>query len=1418
MNRGGAAGATPGKTPLKDGGNPVEFGRATKSGRKVKRPAHFDDSPDTKKTGNVLDEVSPKRKEIPEVAKKSARKTIFKSMDDSPKKNGEREVEAPKKSARKTLMNQDAREDEPEKAQKTTSRKTMPAARSKEDSPEPEAMKKSSRKALLKTAVKNALEQDTPKKDKDEAETPKKSAKKLEPTEEDTPAGPGVSRTGRKIKVPAHLKEFEDVVVASPKKDAPEKIASRKSFAPVAKKLDTEEKHAPKTPGRGKSLAVPRKASEPELEDAKLLDKPPRRGKSLAVQMDEDDDPLALPSRTEVTTPKHVKQVPKSPVKAVLELVKVTDLAPKTPIRSKSLAPETTKSPVVEEKLPVKTPSKRGKSMAAPVHVETPDKVAKTPRAIRLAEDSVEPVSRSGRKIKPKKYFGEFEEDDSGPIIVKVASPVKPVAKNSPVAKKESPPKKASPVKRHQVAQKAEESPKKKPKLEPKITADKEQKLDKISPNTEDRQITKRGVNDHHHQLTKEDMPTKEKSIEPSSEGMDIDPVEEQHIEEEKPKRGRKTLPAASVEVQSEPEKPVELQEKSKRGRKTLPASSEDGEEDVPKAPKTPVARRMTTALIPTEDIGSSRSGRKIKPKKFFGEEEEETKAAKPKAGASTGPVNGGGKGKRKTLIAEQNRNSDEMKESPVEEVKQASEAEVEECPSREEIMTVVGAVDQDADLNVEKMMAELHTETQDETQQDDGGVPQDDQPPAAIVGNLEETLDDSNPHEELNAPEPDVEPISADEPVVPEAEVQPIESIAEESQQEPAPVDDEDSNIADPETLESAQEENFQESSVPQTSPAPCPPMEEVPNDRVPLHEEPQLVEQSAPEELPTTTEPAEVPQSMSESDLPETVSEPTPDEPEPSCDVPDQIMANDEAVQEQADPNPVQETTNPPAEWSASSTFSEALLVDEEIIEQPPAIVDESKGQYESVEFLELSGASTAATNEHPIMEAPLENINGQELLQEQPVQTRITTPEFEDDLDNTEVPNMDDIDNEKEDELLEEVPEPTDESFLERDRDNESIIVIPDTPKPPTLEMNEDFELDDKTQTPQTSQVTVARVELPPSPVVMKELMPSTPKTPESTAAKPETCSPDKPDEQEQANVPLDEVIEIPDSPIVMLKPDITDCKSGSVTSTPLRMGSKKSTKDHLIENSRKRSLSVSDAELVKKNVTFHSPANSTILVDTLDERLKKKNESASKPPQGHRKRSFSEHKDPRHVTNDGAKPAKISKLPNFKNIHQQQFNRMESIEEFHNRKIQRAKDILANSAVKSPAATALVRSDRPPLQKSSSVPPKSPYKSGNGTTSSSASKSGIARPHMIPKPTELHKPLSDAERKEKRQKQFQAAFKSRTDSGSGASSTDKDTPDAARRVIEQSRHKQNQILKGVRTNKRFELLMKFRDAKE
>lgn len=52
-------------------------------------------------------------------------------------------------------------------------------------------------------------------------------------------------------------------------------------------------------------------------------------------------------------------------------------------------------------------------------------------------------------------------------------------------------------------------------------------------------------------------------------------------------------------------------------------------------------------------------------------------------------------------------------------------------------------------------------------------------------------------------------------------------------------------------------------------------------------------------------------------------------------------------------------------------------------------------------------------------------------------------------------------------------------------------------------------------------------------------------------------------------------------------------------------------------------------------------------------------------------------------------DGPKPSKISKLPNFKNIHQNQFSRMESIAEYQNRKAQRAKEILTNSATKSPA---------------------------------------------------------------------------------------------------------------------------------
>lgn len=185
-----------------------------------------------------------------------------------------------------------------------------------------------------------------------------------------------------------------------------------------------------------------------------------------------------------------------------------------------------------------------------------------------------------------------------------------------------------------------------------------------------------------------------------------------------------------------------------------------------------------------------------------------------------------------------------------------------------------------------------------------------------------------------------------------------------------------------------------------------------------------------------------------------------------------------------------------------------------------------------------------------------------------------------------------------------------------------------------------------------------------------------------------------------------------------------------------------------------------------------------------------------------------------------------------MPNFKNIHQQQFKRMESIEEFQKRKVQRAKDILTNSAAKSPAA-AMSRSGKIKsfshsflhshihFPHFSALQPKSLHRSEKTATSSttslpsSASKVSTAKP--LTPVSNPHKPLTDVERMEKRQKQYQTAFKSKTAAVAGASSG-RDNTDGTRHIIEQSRHKQGQILRGVRTNKRFELLMKFRDSQD
>lgn len=1476
---------------------------ATKSGRKVKRPAHFDDSPNTVAASPGKRKDTTTGEAGPVSAKKNARKTLVLGssvVTPPPAKNGsdsESGAEV-KKSSRKTLAKN--------------------GASSREESPEPEvAVKKaapvSARKTLLKSAVKNSSA---------DGGTPKKTpAKRVEPEPEQIPeAGPGLSRTGRKIKVPAHLKEFEDVVVPAvtasrksmvPKKDESEPVPKTPGKVKTAavRQLATEhedEKTAAKTPGKGKptrkvaedeeeeeekpvaktpgrARSVARKAVEEEEEakpaaktpargrsvarkpsvDESAVDEKPKtsgRGRSVARQQEEEEKPAPktpgkfVRKATEEPeeevkpaskTPARNKSVPRRFADGADEEEEVKP-APKTPGRAKSMA---ARKQSVDEPAPApKTPSRRAKSMAPQaVKAEEADPLAlpeepsskpespikkpatKTPsRAKSLARepspeystksDSSEPAptSRSGRKIKPKKYFGEFEQDESVPVVVasvvtpksvpsspmKMASPKvtipSPIRSPQQIVKKGSPyaPKKdlpaTSPVKRLSVP--AQQPSAAVPTKKAKKDDDGEGFPFKISPATEERQITKRSINDHHHMkpaspklaspvAPKIVSPPKQASPKLSTSDPEIIPDRDPLACSSSSSSIGTTAPTESSESSTPPKEKEEEEEKNKpkRGRKTLPAASSD-DSDLPKpAPKTPA--RKTMAPVALEEPGSSRSGRKIKPKKFF-DDAEATAAAVTKAAAKSAVKPEGatpaGRGKRKTIAPAV---SSEEEEGKKEEKKDDEDEQPKASVSREEIMAIVGDF-QDADVPME-------TEPTDGTTQEQSEAP---------------SSTEDVPSAEIANPE---EPITA--ATIPEQKIQDSTQAAD--------VTDDEEAVPEPAG-------NFPETPIEQTPPL------------------------AAPQQTTTMTTP----------------TEPVPDDPAHSAEGPPPPAAEELASAASVEA----------AEASASSAFSEALLVEEEPAGPAgPTVEEKMEELFESVEFLdetsgrlsEVTAAVAPVTDGVPaeLLQQELGEVMGGEddegeqqkevVPEEQPavaesVEEAVPQQELNqtDELDNTEAPSAleepemesvapeeeelnkteppaslndtaEDVAQEEEEDLLAtSMPDSVDEYFAENDRDQESITVLPETPaqKQPVMEQ-EDLDLVGKMPEPQqSSSNTVAFVEIPDTPVVavVKQPTPATPKTPESkpAIAKGDDYSPDKPDAQEQASEPQPpEIIEIFDSPVVntALEPVLQQASS-----TPLGKATagKLTVNERLMQNSRKRSLSASDADLsTKKNVTFHSPANSTILVDTLDERLKKSLKADGKSKTS-RKRSLSEHKEMGLAAglSDGPKPSKISKLPNFKNIHQNHFSRMESIAEYQNRKAQRAKEILTSSATKSPA---VARSATP--QKSA---PQSGHKNGAGVATQL--KFTAAKPASQPassSSTAAAKLLSDEARQEKRQQQFKAAFKPKSASEDGAGkSHQQDVADGARRVVEQSRHKQHQILKGVRTNKRFELLMKFRDA--
>lgn len=137
---------------------------------------------------------------------------------------------------------------------------------------------------------------------------------------------------------------------------------------------------------------------------------------------------------------------------------------------------------------------------------------------------------------------------------------------------------------------------------------------------------------------------------------------------------------------------------------------------------------------------------------------------------------------------------------------------------------------------------------------------------------------------------------------------------------------------------------------------------------------------------------------------------------------------------------------------------------------------------------------------------------------------------------------------------------------------------------------------------------------------------------------------------------------------------------------------------------LKSSRKRSFSFCDADRPKKNVTFHSPSNTTMNI--YDEDLSKSStKQTSTNITKRRKRSLSVTETERDLmdyikgkkpTTPGTTPQKKVihqskiRMPNFSNIHQKQFLRMESITDHIARRAERAKNLINSHTKVKPAS--------------------------------------------------------------------------------------------------------------------------------
>lgn len=215
--------------------------------------------------------------------------------------------------------------------------------------------------------------------------------------------------------------------------------------------------------------------------------------------------------------------------------------------------------------------------------------------------------------------------------------------------------------------------------------------------------------------------------------------------------------------------------------------------------------------------------------------------------------------------------------------------------------------------------------------------------------------------------------------------------------------------------------------------------------------------------------------------------------------------------------------------------------------------------------------------------------------------------------------------------------------------------------------------------------------------------------------------------------------------------------------------------------------RRSMSMESGENSHKKVAFSSPRSQLVDdVNFIDEKMKRSCIESREDSVGHRQRSFT-------VPNNFPHKIPIRSVPNFRAIHEQEFNKMESLAEHAQRKAERAKKLLTPSRL-SITTTSLI-----------------PKPENNFVRNSEIRKPVLKRPALLPfigPPNKIHRtsstPQSDVEKKRaslnavnfvKKESPISKIFSKLT-------SSDK-TPKTSERTQ----------LKGVRLNKRFELQMKY-----